>query len=273
MPGHAPAGVGLGAENWLTPGAGWGSTRKSRLSAVPSVITEGRCGVCGHSGEFIHADAPTRENYECQACRASLRYRLQASAITTTLGWSDVPLAKVLDEPTFRKLSIYEPGIIGPFRRLLRGLPHYISSYFWPDVALGEVHEEVRCEDARRLTFPDGSLDLVISSDILEHVRGPMLAFAEVLRVLRPGGHHIFTVPLRWPLPGTTHGRVDYSGPDEVFLVQPEYHGSSVDPGGSLVYTDFGMDLPERLRELGFATATHHGYRQAITFVSRRLSS
>ncbi len=99
-----------------------------------------------------------------------------------------------------------------------------------------------------------------------------MLAFAEVLRVLRPGGHHIFTVPLRWPLPGTTGSRVDYSGSDDVFLVPPEYHGSPHDPRGSLVYTDFGMDLPEKLRELGFETATHHGYKQAVTFVSRRPS-
>ena len=59
-------------------------------------------------------------------------------------------------------------------------------------------------------------------------------------------------------------------GPDDKFLVPPVYHGSPVDPQGSLVYTDFGMDLPENLRELGFETVTHHGYRNAITFVSRK---
>ena len=50
----------------------------------------------------------------------------------------------------------------------------------------------------------------------------------------------------------------------------PVYHGSPVDPQGSLVYTDFGMDLPEQLRELGFETVTHHDYKNAVTFVSRR---
>jgi SAM-dependent methyltransferase len=242
----------------------------ARLSAMSFVVGAGRCGVCGHTGEYVRTEAPTRENHECQACRASLRYRLQASAITAAYGCPDLPLAKLLEQASFRDLVIYEPGIIGPFRSLLRGLPDYFSSYYWPDVPPGEDREGVRCEDLRSLTFSDDSLDLVISSDIFEHVRGPMPAFAEILRVLRPGGYHIFTVPLLWPLPGATQARVDYSGPEDKFLVPPEYHGSPLDPKGSLVYTDFGMDLPEELRELGFETVTHHGYRQAVTFVSRK---
>lgn len=242
----------------------------SAVRSVSAVVGAGRCGVCGHTGEYHRTEAPTRESHECTACRASLRYRLQANAITATYGLPDAPLAKLLDEASFRELAIYEPGIIGPFRSLLSSLPGYCNSYYWSHVAPGEEHEGVRCEDLRRLSFSDHSLDLVISSDILEHVRGPMPAFAEIFRALRPGGHHIFTVPLPWPLPSTTKARVDYSGPDDRFLAPPEYHGSPVDPKGSLVYTDFGMDLPEQLRELGFETVTHHGYKNAVAFVSRK---
>jgi SAM-dependent methyltransferase len=110
----------------------------------------------------------------------------------------------------------------------------------------------------------------VITSDIFEHVRGPMPAFAEIFRVLRPGAYHIFTVPLRWPLPSITESRVDFSGSEDVFLAPPVYHGSPTDPNGSLVYTDFGMDLPEELRRIGFETVVHHGYEHAITFASRK---
>ena len=226
--------------------------------------------MCGHTAEYVRFEAPTRENHLCQGCGASLRYRLQANAITAAYGWPDVPLARLAEERFFRELVIYEPGMIGPFRHLLMELPGYVNSYFWPEVAPGDEHEGVRCEDLRHLTFGDESMDLVISSDILEHVRGPMQAFAEIFRVLRPDGYHIFTVPLRWPLPGTTQARVDCSGPEDKFLVPPEYHGSPHDPKGSLVYTDFGMDLPEQLRELGFDTTAHHGYRHAVTFVSRK---
>ena len=235
-----------------------------------AAIGAGVCGLCGHSGEYVRREAPTREEHHCQACGASLRYRQQASAIAASYGRPGVPLAQLLDEDFFAALAIYEPGIIGPFRGLLRERPGYVNSYYWPDVAPGDEHEGVRCEDLRDLTFPNDAFDLVISSDIFEHVRGPVPAFAEIFRVLRPGGRHVFTVPLVWPLPHTTRSRVDYSGPEDKFLLPPVYHGSPVDPQGSLVYTDFGMDLPEQLRELGFETVTHHGYRNAITFDSRK---
>ena len=237
---------------------------------MSAVLEAGECGVCGHTGEYVRSDLPTRESYHCQACGASLRYRQQASAITAAYGQPGAPFVKWLDQDSVRELVIYEPGIVGPFRHLLRGLPGYCNSYYWPGIAPGEEHEGVRCEDLRRLTFADDSMDLVISSDIYEHVRGPGEAFAEIFRVLRPGGRHIFTVPLFWPLPSTTQPRIDYSGPEDKFLVPPIYHGNPVDPQGSLVYTDFGMDLPEGLRWLGFETVTHHGYRNAITFVSQK---
>jgi SAM-dependent methyltransferase len=218
----------------------------------------------------VRDDAPTRENHRCQECGASLRYRAQANALALAYGHAGTSLAELIAEGTFGGLSIYEPGIIGPMRRFLSQLPGYFNSYYWPGVAPGEEHQGVRCEDLRHLTLADESVDLVISSDILEHVRGPAEAFSELFRVLRPGGRHVFTVPLVWPLPSTTQARVDYSGSEDAFLLPPVYHGSPTDPQGSLVYTDFGMDLPEGLRLLGFETVTHHGYRNAITFISTK---
>ena len=231
------------------------------------VIGAGSCAVCGHSGDYVCTDAPTRENYACGSCRASLRYRAQAAAISAAYGRPAVPLASLIEQGLFDDLAIYEPGIIGPFRPLFRHLSGYVQSYFWPHDL--EEYEGVPREDLRQLTFAADSFDLVISSDILEHVRDPGEAFREIFRVLRPGGHHIFTVPLQWPLPSTTRSRVDYSGPEDKFLEPPQYHGSPVDGAGSLVYTDFGMDLPEGLRWVGFETLTHHLYRNAITFISR----
>ena len=45
------------------------------------------------------------------------------------------------------------------------------------------------------LSYDDASIDLILSSDVFEHVPDPYRAHAEVHRVLRPGGHHVFTVP------------------------------------------------------------------------------
>jgi hypothetical protein len=48
-------------------------------------------------------------------------------------------------------------------------------------------------EDMRAI--PDASLGTVLCSEVIEHVRHPERAFAEALRVLRPGGTLIMTTP------------------------------------------------------------------------------
>ena len=79
----------------------------------------------------------------------------------------------------------------------------------------------------------------MLSSDIFEHVRKPFVGFKEVNRVLKPGGFHIFSIPLERPMPSTTVFRVDTSGPEDVFVLPEHYHSA---PVGSLVYIDFGED-------------------------------
>lgn len=48
-----------------------------------------------------------------------------------------------------------------------------------------------RVMDATRLDFPDGSFDIASTSLVLHEIPQPERAFAEMVRVLRPGGHLI----------------------------------------------------------------------------------
>ena len=231
----------------------------------------GDCSVCGRWGLFRRQHASIREGYKCSHCSASLRYRHQASVIVAKYATKrSKSFAELAREPNFLGLSIYEPGIIGPFRRYLKAHPNYTTSYLWEGVEHGESHKGVRCENLESLTFANDTFDLVISSDILEHVRKPYLAFAEVHRVLKPGGLHIFTVPLSWPLKQRTVSRVDTTEDEDVSLLPEVYHGSPTDPKGSLVYTDFGLDIVEDLEKIGFRTEVHQAMKNNLTFCAEK---
>jgi SAM-dependent methyltransferase len=53
----------------------------------------------------------------------------------------------------------------------------------------------VRRGDICALPFADGSIDLVLATDIIEHVENDGRGLAEIARVLAPGGHALITVP------------------------------------------------------------------------------
>lgn len=101
------------------------------------------------------------------------------------------------------------------------------------------------------LSLTDASVDLAISSDVLEHVPDAYRAHSEIRRVLRPGGSHVFTVPF---LGGQAHDQIrTQAGPDgPEFLEEPEYHGDPLREEGSLVYRIFSLEMLVRLDEMGF---------------------
>jgi SAM-dependent methyltransferase len=62
----------------------------------------------------------------------------------------------------------------------------------------GARYEVVR-GDLTALPVPDSSVDRVIASEVLEHIPDDATAFAEIARVLKPGGRMAVTVPRYGP--------------------------------------------------------------------------
>lgn len=103
--------------------------------------------------------------------------------------------------------------------------------------------EGYRCEDLEGLSFPDESIDLHVTQDVIEHLFDPYRAFQEIARTLRPGGAHVFTVPLVNKLrPSRRRARLDDAG-NVIHLAPPVYHGNPIDEAGSLVTIDWGFDI------------------------------
>ncbi len=74
------------------------------------------------------------------------------------------------------------------------------------------------------IPLADQSVDMVMSTQVIEHIQDHEKAVAELCRVLKPGGHALITVPHPpEPFPNDDHCREGYTQADLVALFAP--HG------------------------------------------------
>ena len=76
--------------------------------------------------------------------------------------------------------------------QLINGLDFSDESIRW---CAQKALPPVRKGDVCALPFGDNSFDLVLATDIIEHVDDDQQAIREIQRVLKPGGHVLITVP------------------------------------------------------------------------------
>jgi len=260
-------------------------TAMTKFEAVATALRNitkasvGRCPLCGYRTVYVLTNAVNaREGFQCVRCRSIARNRLVALALCQTLGF------RALSEARSQGLDhdVYIAAASGHILKALPiGLPRLHTSELVPGVPLGDLLPDGHstCQDLERLTYGDASFDLVVTEDVLEHVRDPGACLHEIHRILRPGGQHIFTVPFYYDRP--TLVRVDTSGQEDVLLMEEEWHGDHI-RGRILAYRTFGYDIFDQLRAHGFesrlmlpTTANRRaGIHDSVVFVTtKRLSS
>lgn len=194
-----------------------------------------RCRACLRPSLFLSLSAG-EEFTNCLRCGANLRYELLAEQLRA--------------RRDLASLDVVELDAGSPLAPVLRGARSYVETAFSADPAeLGHAGPDgIRREDVTRLTFPDASIDLLVSSEVLEHVEDLDAAFAETERVLRPGGEHLFTVPPKQ----VTARRAEHVDGELVHHLPPDFHGDPRNPeGGILAFWDIGMDAPQVLSRPG----------------------
>lgn len=141
--------------------------------------------------------------------------------------------------------------------RVLRGLfPYFYGTEYLPSEAERLLYFPVPHMDLQQTELPDNSFDVFISGDVLEHVPDPESAWAEIRRVVKPGGLIISSFPFD-PNRATTQVKARLNAEGQIeHLSTPEYHGNPVDPSaGSLVFVLPGWDLLNRFRAAGCSDA------------------
>lgn len=224
------------------------------------------CPVCGNRTTPLydfpdlplrreHKVGELRETLQCRRCFASMRARSLAIsfldeiyrrtsmrhasiAALAAAGLGDV---RVLDTDNFSAMS-----------RLLGDDVSYVRCSYLPDRPWGSALSPNYFNiDLERIDFDDASFDVVLTSDVMEHVRDSDAAHSEIHRILRPGGTYIFTAPYS-DAEEKNITLVDTSSDVDIFLHPAQYHGDPL-TGGVLAYRIFGRELIGDLEELGFS--------------------
>ncbi len=234
--------------------------RKSKQPLRDQVI--GWCDACGTRSYFEYVpvinsqlsgqwDMSTqqrelmscRESMHCLFCSSSYRLRLLARAVQYIVSGDPVHgLERSINLGQFNRVRVAEINSCGVLHDILRNIPKLSYSEY------ASTNPDIPHQDLENLTYKDNSFDLVLTSDVLEHVPDVRRALAETFRVLRPGGAHIMSVPLL--MDRKTRNRTRMIDGKPKHTLPASYHGSG--ESDYLVWSEFGYDFVDICREVGF---------------------
>jgi Methyltransferase domain len=213
---------------------------KAKEVLVPSGFYfrhSGYCPCCRRKTNFSADNPWLRDYFRCTTCGSIPRNRA---------------LIRVLEKyhPNWENALLHEssPSGGGASAALSRNCPGYVASQYFPTHEFGTIVGKFRNEDLEKQTFEDASFDVVITQDVLEHVYDPARVFSEISRTLKPGGSHVFSVPLVNKHLPTQIWAIRNSDGSPNFLHEPDYHGNPVDPRGSPVTMRWGYDIVDFIK-------------------------
>jgi SAM-dependent methyltransferase len=211
------------------------------------VSQKGFCPVCQKNATFSSTAYNYREDFICHSCGLPSRSRL---------------LMLALDEfcPNWHSLLIHESSP-SKSSKILSQNPKYSASQFYPDKPIGSIINGFRNENIENMTFEDNKFDIFITQDVLEHIYNPEKVFSEIERVLKPGGVHLFTVPIHnMHAPTEVWAELGEKG-EPAFLKTEEWHGNPVSSKGSACTMHYGYDIVDIIsKSCGMETSI---YRKA----------
>ncbi len=257
-----------------------------QISHSSRVIRFEFCSLCGKKSLILFDISHLGDTGYCFFCSANERNRalveiLKKILITKFLcknldlknqinriNLTKYTLKTILKTVKSKKFVIYEPSSIGAIYNKLKNYSHFVfSEYFpYPDLRKGQYFRNILFEDLQDLSFENDYIDIIITQDVLEHVKNPYLAFKEICRVLKPYGIHLFTVPIGFN-ERTFHYFDDKEKP---IFNRVVFHGDPLRPNGAKVYTQFGTDIIEILKDFNFTSfISYHKKISVIISIKR----
>lgn len=223
--------------NWLMDYYLYSEFADEEQQSKPVRETKGYCPCCEENTIFVSKSYWLRDCYKCISCGSIPRQRA---------------LMKVLAEeaPDWRIRSIHESSPSGStFEFLKEQCGAYTYSYWYEEQEKGKQFGKNKTnQNLEEMTFENESFDVFITQDVLEHVNYPEKVLKEIARTLKPGGKHIFTVPIY--VLQKSRPRIRMHNQKRELILPAVYHGNPISEEGSLVTFDWGNDIAEWIDEL-----------------------
>ncbi|WP_459555470.1 methyltransferase domain-containing protein [Lacunimicrobium album] len=194
-----------------------------------------------HEVDYINR----QQGRTCDSCGVNWRSLALASAIMAEFGFEGL-FHDFVTSPAIRNVKTLEINGAGMLSPWLAAFPLH-TRVDYPSV------------DMQKMPFADGSFDLVIHSDTLEHVPDPLAGLSECRRILSKHGRCIFTIPI-------IVGRLTRASNTE----HPSFHGNPSNPPDYQVRTEFGADAWCSPVRAGFEACKMHAWEfpSAVTIVA-----
>ena len=216
---------------------------------------DGYCHACDtitrfkvNSGALFGEEPNLREGLICERCGLSNRNRLLASAILAEGSW--LPSTRVL---AFERFSLLYEWLKSVFSEIIG--TEYFGDAQLPGTMRTIYGLEVRHELITRSSFANNSFDLIVHSDVLEHVYDFTGALADCFRILSPRGVLIFTTPFFLRLPDNLEKATRNSDGTITHHAAPEYHDDPLSSQGVLTFHHYSWPLVDALSKVGFMRA------------------
>lgn len=236
-------------------------------------LTTAHCIVCGRFGSLFydmpdpkirreHGIGLLRETLNCKSCGSTLRQRALARVfldeINSRTKKQSISIADLANQPL--EVRVLDTDNFSPMSRILAKHENYIRSIFDPTRAFGDlVNRNLFNVDLQEITFPDKTFDIILTSDVMEHIENDVKANQEIARCLKPEGAYIFTVPYNENMARNEALILNHSGDihKRIFLRKKHYHGDPL-TGGILAWRIYGREIFDDFARLGLTLTFHY---------------
>lgn len=188
------------------------------------------CLICGEEFRcFAPFGSNNRPNAKCPNCGSLERHRLLYHYLRES--------TDLFDAGREQSLLHFAPETM--FQKVFR--EQSSLKYFPCDLHPAKYGEDVIKADITAIPFEDNTMDVVLSSHVLEHIPDDRKAMAELFRVMKPGGWGVLQVPV------DLSRKTTYEDPS---ITSPRARKKAYGRKDHVRW--YGRDYSERLAQAGF---------------------